>query len=128
MAYPQNHFPTRAGRGIDFAQGMTPAALGAPAHRAEVAELIRDGKIKARKEGGKWMIPQSQLSSKWVKARAKPAAPKAKASKPGAKTPAVRGAARRVPRRRRLRLGRCTRAGAAAARRGEPAPSPSSRP
>lgn len=62
---------------------------------AEVAELIRDGKIKARKEGGKWAIPQSQLSSKWVKAKAKPAASKSKASKPGAKASARSAAAPR---------------------------------
>ena len=63
---------------------------------AEVAELIRDGKIKARKEGGKWAIPQSQLSSKWVKAGAKPAAPKAKVPKPGAKAPAPKADAPRA--------------------------------
>jgi len=63
---------------------------------AEVAELIRDGKIKARKESGKWAIPQSQLSSKWVKARAKPAAPRAGAPKPSAKAPAPKAAAPRA--------------------------------
>ena len=63
---------------------------------AEVAELIRDGKIKARKEGGKWAIPQSQLSSKWVKARAKPAAPKTGAPKPSDKALAPKAAAPRA--------------------------------
>lgn len=63
---------------------------------AEVAALIRDGKIKARKEGGKWAIPQSQLSSKWVRAKAKPAAPKASASRPSAKAPAPKAAAPRA--------------------------------
>ena len=62
---------------------------------AEVADLIRDGKIKARKEGGKWMIPQSQLSSKWVKAKAKPAAPKAGGSRQMAKAPAPKAVAPR---------------------------------
>ena len=74
----------------------------------EVANLIRDGKLKARKEGGKWAIPESQLSSKWVKAKPKPAAgrasaaAKAPAPKPRAKAPGAKAAAP-GPRRRRLR-------------------------
>jgi predicted site-specific integrase-resolvase len=61
----------------------------------EVANLIRDGKLKARKEGGKWAIPESQLSSKWVKAKPKPVAGRARSSakahapKPRAKAPAA---------------------------------------
>jgi hypothetical protein len=61
----------------------------------EVANLIRDGKLKARKEGGKWAIPESQLSSKWVKAKPKPVAGRARstakthAAKPRAKAPAA---------------------------------------
>jgi len=35
---------------------------------AGISKLIRDGKLKARKEGGKWMIPQSQLGSEAVRA------------------------------------------------------------
>ncbi len=67
----------------------------------EVANLIRDGKLKARKEGGKWAIPESQLSSKWVKAKPKPAAgrarstAKAHAPKPRAKAPVAKAAAPR---------------------------------
>ena len=67
----------------------------------EVANLIRDGKLKARKEGGKWAIPESQLSSKWVKAKPKPvagrarSAAKAPAPKPRAKAPAAKAAAPR---------------------------------
>ncbi|MCK7478049.1 MAG: hypothetical protein M0C28_11945 [Candidatus Moduliflexus flocculans] len=44
----------------------------------EVANLIRDGKLKARKEGGKGgRSPRASLSSKWVKAKPRPAAGRA---------------------------------------------------
>jgi hypothetical protein len=67
----------------------------------EVANLIRDGKLKARKEGGKWAIPESQLSSKWVKAKPKPAGGRACSTarahtpKPRAKAPVAKAAAPR---------------------------------
>jgi hypothetical protein len=35
---------------------------------AGVSKLIREGKLKAKKEGGKWMIPKSQLGSEAVRA------------------------------------------------------------
>ncbi|HSM89521.1 MAG TPA: helix-turn-helix domain-containing protein [Desulfobacterales bacterium] len=77
-------------------------ATGIPA--AAISKLIRDGKLKAKKEGNAWMIPPSQLDSKSVrelgkaprakaykkpsKAAASPKPPKAPASKAGA--PAAR--------------------------------------
>ena len=51
---------------------------GIPA--ATVGELIREGKLKASKRGGKWAIPRSELSAARAKQPAveprKPAAPK----------------------------------------------------
>jgi hypothetical protein len=38
-------------------------AKAARVSAASISKLIRDGKLKARKEGGKWMIPQNQLDS-----------------------------------------------------------------
>jgi excisionase family DNA binding protein len=35
---------------------------------ASISKLIRDGKLRAKKEGGKWMIPQNQLESEAVRA------------------------------------------------------------
>ncbi len=58
--------------------GLSATAVGA---------LIREGKLKARKQGGKWEIPQSQLTSKWVKA----AAPGTPAPRRVAKTAAAPG-------------------------------------
>lgn len=57
-------------------------AKAAGVSAAVISKLIRDGKLKARKEGGKWMIPQSQLSSEALlalkesakKGKSKPAA------------------------------------------------------
>lgn len=54
--------------------GLSSTAVGA---------LIREGKLKARKQGGKWEIPQSQLASKWVKAAA-PRTLAPRAAKPAA--------------------------------------------
>lgn len=48
-------------------------ATGIPA--ATISKLIRDGKLKAKKEGNAWMIPPSQLGSKIVRELGK--APKA---------------------------------------------------
>jgi excisionase family DNA binding protein len=62
-------------------------ATGIPA--ATISKLIREGKLKARKEGQGWMIPQGQLEAKVVRELGKPPKPtKAKkAKKPS--TPAV---------------------------------------
>jgi len=48
-------------------------ATGIPA--ATISKLIRDGKLKAKKEGNAWMIPPSQLDSRIVRELGK--APKA---------------------------------------------------
>lgn len=56
-------------------------AKAAGVSAASISKLIRDGKLKARKEGGKWQIPQSQLRSEVVRALQKP--PKADKSKAG---------------------------------------------
>ena len=59
---------------------------------AAVSKLIRDGKIKATKKSGKWMIDPDQLNSKAVKAASKPGKPKAKkkAAKPKPKKAATK--------------------------------------
>jgi len=73
-------------------------ATGIPA--AAISKLIRDGKLKAKKEGNAWMIPPGQLDAKIVrelgkapkaaapkkpsKAASSPKPPKAPASKAGA--------------------------------------------
>ena len=51
---------------------------------AAVSKLIRDGKIKATKKSGKWMIDPDQLNAKAVKAASKSGKPKTKkkAAKP----------------------------------------------
>jgi excisionase family DNA binding protein len=56
---------------------------------ATISKLIREGKLKARKEGQSWMIPQSQLEAKVVRALGKPLKPiKAKTlPKPAASPP-----------------------------------------
>jgi excisionase family DNA binding protein len=64
-------------------------AAGVPA--AGISKLIRDGKLKAKKTGGKWMIPQSQLGSEVVRALKEPGASakrKAPAVKPSRTRPA----------------------------------------
>jgi excisionase family DNA binding protein len=55
-------------------------AKAAGVSAASISKLIRDGKLRAKKEGGKWMIPQSQLESEAV--RALKGAAKASPSKP----------------------------------------------
>lgn len=59
-------------------------AAGIPA--AAVSKLIRDGKLKARKEGKCWMIAPSQLEAKAVRELGKAAKPakSKKAAKPAA--------------------------------------------
>ena len=53
---------------------------------SSVTRLIKDGKLKAEKKSGKWLIDPGQLNSKAVKALNKPAKPaagkKAAAKKP----------------------------------------------
>ena len=51
---------------------------------ATVSKLIRDGKIKATKKSGKWMIDPDQLNAKAARAASKTGKPKAKkkAAKP----------------------------------------------
>jgi len=69
-------------------------AAGVPA--AGISKLIRDGKLKAKKTGGKWMIPQSQLNSEDVRALKGPAGGakrKAPAAKPGRIRPAPKAKA-----------------------------------
>jgi excisionase family DNA binding protein len=58
-------------------------ATGIPA--ATISKLIREGKLKARKEGQSWMIPQSQLAAKAVRELGKPTKPP-KAKKPSTPT------------------------------------------
>lgn len=72
-------------------------AAGVPA--AGITRLIRDGKLKAKKTGGKWMIPQSQLASGAVRAL-KGSAAGAKNKAPAAKTSRSRPA----PKVRSVRL------------------------
>ena len=74
MATPSKSMTTR-----EFAK-----ATGIPA--ATISKLIREGKLKARKEGQSWMIPQSQLAAKVVRELGKPPKP-TKAKKPS--TPAA---------------------------------------
>lgn len=64
-------------------------ATAAGVSAASISKLIRDGKLKARKEGGKWRIQQSQLGAEAVralKAPSKAAKPKATRARP-AQTP-----------------------------------------
>jgi len=72
---------------------------GIPA--ATISKLIREGKLKAKKEGQSWMIPQSQLAAKVVRELGKPPkTPKAKKpSKPAAVPPPAKAAkpVRRTP-------------------------------
>ena len=74
MATPSTSMTTR-----EFAE-----ATGIPT--ATISNLIREGKLKARKEGKGWMIPQSQLEAKIVRELGKPPKP-SKAKKPS--TPAA---------------------------------------
>lgn len=56
---------------------------------AKVSKLIRDGKIKAEKKSGKWMISSGELKTvKELSGKAKAAAPKKKTTKAAPKKPA----------------------------------------
>ena len=73
-------------------------AAGVPA--AGISKLIRDGKLKAKKTGGKWMIPQSQLGSEDVRALKGPAGGakrRAPTAKPGRSRPAPAAKATQPP-------------------------------
>jgi excisionase family DNA binding protein len=62
----------------EFAQ-----ATGIPA--ATISRLIRQGRLKARKQSGKWMIPPDQLEASCVREFTQPpAAPAPPPEKPGA--------------------------------------------
>jgi len=68
-------------------QSMTAGefAKAAGVSAASISKLIRDGKLKARKEGARWMISQNQLDAKVVrelKRTSKPATPKPAAAGP----------------------------------------------
>jgi len=54
---------------------------------SSVTRLIKDGKLKAEKKSGKWLIDPGQLNAKAVKALNRPAKPAA-AKKAAAKKPA----------------------------------------
>jgi len=66
-------------------------ATAAGVSAARISKLIRDGKLKARKEGGKWMIPQNQLGLDAVRVLKGPS--KAGKSKPARTRPAPKAAA-----------------------------------
>ena len=68
-------------------------ATGIPA--ATISKLIREGKLKAKKEGQSWMIPQSQLAAKVVRELGKPHKPP-KAKKPSKPAPIPAKAAKPV--------------------------------
>jgi excisionase family DNA binding protein len=87
MATPSKSMTTR-----EFAK-----ATGIPA--ATISKLIREGKLKAKKEGLSWMIPQSQLAAKIVGELGKPPKPP-KAKKPSTPAAAPRPAKAAKPVRR----------------------------
>jgi phage antirepressor YoqD-like protein len=71
-------------------------AKAAGVSAASISKLIRDGKLKARKEGAKWMISQNQLDAKVVrelKRTSKPATLKPAAAKPAPTRPTPSAAA-----------------------------------
>ena len=85
MATPRKSMTTR-----EFAK-----ATGIPA--ATISKLIREGKLKARKEGQSWLIPKSQLAAKVVLELGKPPKPP-KAKKPSTPAPTPAKAAKPVRR------------------------------
>jgi excisionase family DNA binding protein len=72
-------------------------ATGIPT--ATISKLIREGRLKAKKEGQGWMIPQSQLAAKVVRELGKPPKPP-KAKKPSNPAAAPRPAKAAKPVRR----------------------------
>jgi excisionase family DNA binding protein len=92
MATPSKSMTTR-----EFAK-----ATGIPA--ATLSKLIREGKLKAKKQGTSWMIPQGQLAAKVVRELGKlpkPSKP-SKAKKPSKPAAAPRPAKAAKPARRPL--------------------------
>ena len=94
-------------------------ATGIPA--ATISKLIREGKVKAKKAGQSWMIPQSQLAAKVVRELAKPPKPP-KAKKPS--TPAPTPAKAAKPVRKAPALSHPPKAPAALVPPPEPVPEP----
>ena len=111
MATPSKSMTTR-----EFAK-----ATGIPA--ATISKLIREGKVKAKKEGQSWMIPQSQLAAKIVRELGKPPKPSKpkKTSKPAA---APRPAKAAKPARRPPAPSPAPKVPAASVPRPEPVPEP----
>jgi excisionase family DNA binding protein len=72
-------------------------AKAAGVSSASISKLIRDGKLKAKKEGGKWMIPQSQLEAEAVRALKGPAKASPSKSARGKLAPAPETAPARQP-------------------------------
>jgi Helix-turn-helix domain len=71
-------------------------AKAAGVSAASISKLIRDGKLKARKEGARWMISQNQLDAKVVrelKRTSKPATLKPAAARPDRTRPTPSAAA-----------------------------------
>jgi len=70
-------------------QGLTTSEFGSTAglSKSMVSKLIREGKIKAEKISGKWMISPDQLKAKAVQKATKgtKTSPKVKIAKPGPK-------------------------------------------
>lgn len=86
MAAPSKSMTTR-----EFAE-----AAGIPL--ATIAKLIQEGKLKAKKEGNKWMVLSSQLELKMVRELGKARKP-AKPKKPSKAAAATRPTKARAPRR-----------------------------
>lgn len=70
-------------------------AKAAGVSAASISKLIRDGKLKARKEGGKWRIAQSQLGAEAVRALKAPS--RAAKPKPTRTRPAQAAAGEPAP-------------------------------
>ena len=104
-------------------------ATGIPT--ATISKLIQDGKLKAKKEGNKWMVLLSQLESKVVRELGKARKP-AKSKKPSKaaaalkpiKVPAPRTSARSSPKARVAASRRSSVVPAVATAEPAPAPQP----
>ena len=64
---------------------------------SSVTKLIREGKIKAEKKSGKWMIAPDQLKARALKDSARPGKKAAKPARPKAAPPKPAGAAKGKP-------------------------------
>ena len=65
--------------------------------KSRVSKLIRDGKIKAEKKSGKWMIGPDQLNAKAVKKAQKPGKPSPKKKTTPTKPKKTPMAAKKTP-------------------------------